>query len=216
MKIRTHARIALAALVLVTFASCAAPSKITSSWSDPAIANHNFKKVVVVAATPNAAVRRQFEDYFVTELRARGVEGMASYSFSGEGQLDKDAALAKLREVGADGVVVTRLVDKQQYETYYPPTYSTVAAPSAYYGGWYGYYSMGYSYMSSPGYTATNQLYKVETNVYDVANDKLAYSGLTETDLTSGEAPESEIKPVIGVLVLDMEKHQILPEKPKK
>jgi len=216
MKIGSSVRFGLAVLSLVAFTSCAAPSKLTSSWTDPAAANRGFKKVVVVAATPNATVRRQFEDAFTAELRARGVDAVQSYSFSGQGQLDKDAALAKLREVGADGVVVARLVDKQQYETYYPPTYSTVAAPSAYYGGWYGYYSMGYSYMSSPGYVATNQVYKVETNVYDVTNDKLAYSGLTETDLTSGEAPESEIKPVIGVLVLDMEKHQIFPEKPKK
>ena len=213
MKIGTSIRFAALAFAVVLFASCSATNKLTSSWSDPVASTTPHKKIVVVAATPNAALRRTFEDTFSGELRARGLDAVASYTFGGQGQLDKDAAIAKLKEVGADGVFVTRLVDKQHYETYYPPTYTTMAAPSAYYGGWYGYYSLGYSYMSSPGYVAENQLYKVETNLYDLANDKLFYSGITETDLMAGDQPESEVKPVIQILLKDMENKKIIPKK---
>ncbi len=213
MKLSRPARLGIAALSLAALTSCAASTQLTSSWADPAAQNRNFKKVVVVGVTPKSATRRMYEDTFSAELRSRGIDAVASYTFGGEGQLDKDQAIAKLKEIGADGVVVTRLVDKETVQTYYPPTYSTVAAPSAYYGGWYGYYSMGYSYMSSPGYVAENQVYRIETNMYDVTNDKLAWSGLTETTLSSGDAPENEIHPFIEAIVYDMEKKKIISAK---
>jgi hypothetical protein len=91
-----------------------------------------------------------------------------------------------------------------------------VAAPAPYYGGWYGYYNMGYTYMSSPGYTTTDQVYKIESNLYDVTGDKLVWSGLTETTLTSDTAPSSEILAFIDVLTYDMEKHKVIPPRMKK
>ena len=213
MKFSTTARLATGALALLTLTSCAATSQLTTSWADPGAANRSLKKVVIVGATPNAAARRMYEDTFANDLRARGIDAIPSYSVAGEGQLSKEEASAKLKELGADGVIVTRLVDKESYENYYPPTYSTYAAPSAYYGGWYGYYSMGYTYMSSPGYVEQGHVYRVETNLYDVQNDKLLWSGITESSLTSGQAPTSEIQPVIHMLVNDMEKKKVIPKK---
>jgi len=213
MKVRSFVRHSLFAVSLASLVSCSARTQLTSSWTDPAAPNHQYKKVVVVGATPRSSVRRMYEDTFAADLKARGIDAVTSYSFSGEGQLDKDAAAAKLKEIGADGVIVTRLVDQETVQTYYPPTYTNVAAPSAYYGGWYGYYSMGYSYMSSPGYVAENKVFRIETNLYDLTGDKLAWSGLTETTLTSGEAPESEIAPFIQMLTYEMERKKVLPKK---
>jgi hypothetical protein len=215
MKRSLFARLSLAAISLGALGSCAAPTQLTTSWADPASANHSYKKVVVVGVTPQASTRRTYEDAFAAELQSRGVTAVASYSFAGEGQIDKDQAIAKLKEVGADAVIVTRLVDKETVETYYPPTYSTVAAPSAYYGGWYGYYSMGYSYMSSPGYVAQDKVFRIETNLYDVEGDKLMWSGLTETTLSTDTAPETEIRPFIATLVADMEAKKVVPKRMK-
>jgi len=215
MTLRSSLRLGFAAIAVAALASCAASTKLTSSWTDPAAANRNFKKVVIVGATPNTAARRMYEDDFSAELKSRGIEPIASYTVVGEGQIDKDAAAAKLKEMGVDGVIVTRLVDKEQVQTYYPPTYSTVGAPSAYYGGWYGYYNMGYSYMSSPGYVSNDKVYRLETNLYDLQNDKLAWSGLTETTIMSGDAPESEVRPLIQALTYNMEEHKVLPKKKK-
>lgn len=203
----------IAALSVAALMSCSAGTSLVSSWADPASADRTYQKVVVVGVTTKSSIRRMYEDMFVKDLSERGIQAIASYSFAGEGQLDKEQANAKLKEMGADAVIVTRLVDQQTVHTYYPPTYSTVAAPSAYYGGWYGYYSLGYTYESSPGYVAEDQVYRVETNLYDVSGDKLIWSGLTETTLSSGDAPQNEISPMIGALVYDMEKHKVLPKR---
>jgi hypothetical protein len=201
-----------AALALAALTSCGTSTKLSSSWVDPAAPGHSYNKLIVVGVAQNAGVRRTFEDEFVKELQSRGVNAAQSYQVLGEGKIDKAAAAAKLREVGADGVIVTRLVDQQTVNTYYPPTYS--AAPSAYYGGWYGYYNMGY--MSSPGYYSEDQVLRVETNLYDLSNDKLMWSGLTDTTIPSGDAPEKETLPLVAALVYDMEKKHALPEKVKK
>jgi hypothetical protein len=214
MKLSRTLRYAAFALVLAALGACSAPTQLTSDWADPSLGNHVYKKIVVVGITPKAAGRRAYEDAFVGELQARGIEAIPSYTFGGTGQIDKDAAIAKLKEMSADGVLVTRLVDKETVQNYYPPTYASV--PSSYYGGWYGYYSTGYSYMYSPGYVEENKIYRVETNLYNVANDKLAWSGLTETTLMSGDAPESEINPLIHTLLASMEKHHIIPAPAKK
>ena len=214
MKLSPSARLTAAALAVAALTSCAASTQLTSSWADPAAAGRSYKKIVVVGVTDKAPIRREYEDAFSRELAARGVQATPSYNFGGpDSKLDKDAAMAKLQELGADAVLVTRLVDKETVNTYYPPSYSSVAAPSPYYGGWYGYYSMGYSYMSTPGYTEENKVFRLETNFYDVLNDKLAWSGLTETTVSSGTAPETEMRPLIDTIVMDMEKHKIVPRR---
>jgi len=217
MKLSSFARLTAAALAAAALASCAASTQLTSSWADPAAAGRSYKKIVVVGVTNKAPIRREYEDAWTRELAARGVQATPSYNFSApDKELDKDAAIAKLQEMGADAVLVTRLVDKETVNTYYPPSYSSVAAPSPYYGGWYGYYSMGYSYMTSPGYVEENKVYRIETNLYDAQGDKLIWSGLTETTLISGDAPDSEIAPMIAALSYDMEKHKVLPTYEKK
>lgn len=209
--------IRLAALTaIVVLASCSASTQLMHSWADPSMAGHQFKKVTIIGATPQAATRRMYEDAFAQELAKRGIQAVPSYQELGEGQLDKDASLAKLKADGFDGVVVTRLLDKQTEQTYYPPTYSAMAAPAPYYGGWYGYYNTGYSYMSSPGYVATDQVFKIESNLYALDGDKLAWSGLTQTTLSSDTAPTSEITTFISVLVYDMEAKKVIPTQKKK
>ena len=219
MKRWTSARLAAAAVIAATLTSCAASTQLTSSWADPTAEGRSYKKIVVVGVTNKTSARHEYEDAWTRELAARGIEATPSYNFGGpDTKLDKDAAMQKLQEMGADAVLVTRLVDKDTYNTYYPPSYSTVAAPSPYYGGWYGYYSMGYSYMTSPGYVEENKVYRVETNLYDVHGDKLIWSGLTETTLMSSDAPESEIMPLIATLSTAMEHKKVLPpyQKQKK
>jgi len=215
MKLSTTTRLTIAALSLLALVSCAGTTQLTSQWADPAAANRGFHKIAIVGATPKSAIRRMYEDDFAAVLQARGIQGIQSYTFAAEGQIDKDAAIAKLKDMGVDGIIVTRLIDKETVQTYYPPTYSSVAAPAPYYGGWYGYYSMGYSYQSSPGYMAEDHVFRIETNLYDLQSDKLVWSGLTETTLSSGSAPDSEVKPFIDLIAYNMEKSKILPKAKK-
>ena len=210
MKSLTALKWAAAGIALVTLASCGANTQLTSAWSEPRAGGGTFKKIAVLGIAPTDAARRVYEDSFARQLARYGVEGVPTYTvFTGD-KIDKDAGAAKLREMGVDGVVVTRIVDQQTVQTYYPPTYSMVAPPPAYYGGWYGYYNMGYSYMSSPGYTTTSQDVRIETNLYDLQSDKLAWSGLTESFIDVGTG-QTIIEPLVSILTEDMSKKKLIP-----
>jgi hypothetical protein len=211
----TTAWIGGALVVAATLAGCAASTQMTNSWVDPTAVGRPHQKIVVVGVTAQSAARRSYEEGFVNALATRGITGVPSYTLgTGDGKMEQAAIEAKLKETGADAVIVTRMVDEQTVQNYYPGT--TYAAPSAYYGGWYGYYSMGYSYMYDPGYVTTDKVYRLETNLYDVADAKLLWSGLTETTIPAGDSPTTEIQPLIVTIVADMEKKGVLPKAPKK
>lgn len=215
MRYSSPVRIGFTGVALAVLASCGPSTQLTSSWTDPTAPDRTYQKIAVVGVSAQSSMRHMYEDAFVAALAKRGTTAVASYTFTGDGKLDKDAASAKLQEMGVDAVIVTRLVDKETVQEYYPPTYTTMSAPGAYYGGWYGYYSLGYSYESSPGYVSTNKVYKLETNLYDLRHEKLMWSGLTETTIIQGDAPQQEIQPVIYTVLADMEKKKALPASKK-
>ncbi len=209
-------RTALISLGLAVFcasivASCGTTS-MKSAWKDDTYQT-TPKKMMVIGLAKNAGTRRFYEDQFVSVLQKRGVAGIPSYQhFAGEGQVDSATAIAKMRELGADAVLITRLLDKKTVETYYPPTV-TYMGPSyypSYYGGWYGYYGGSYNYMSTPGYTSVEDYYYLETNVYDLNSLKLVYSGLSETGITSG-ASDSVIQEVVQIVSESMVAKKVVP-----
>jgi hypothetical protein len=191
-------------------AGCTASTKLTNVWSDPTFKTNSLQKLVVVGIAQNPSVRRVFEDGFVASLKGQGVQALASYTLVGDGQLDSARVREMLRENACDGVFLTRLVDRKTVETYYPPTTSHVSAPSAYYGGWYGYYSTSYAYTMTPGYTVQNEVVNLETNLYRVSDEKLVWSALSESWIQQGASPSSELGPYIQQLVYALEKSTVV------
>lgn len=209
-------RLGLAALAVLPLVSCAASTRLTSSWADSTATGRSFQKIAVVGITQRAPRRRMYEDMFVNALAKRGQAAISSYTFAGEGRLDREAAVAKLQEIGADAVIVTRLVDQQSIREYYPGTVTAYAAPSAYYGDWYGYYALGSTYTTTPGYLIENKIYRLETNLYDVQGEKLLWTGLTQATLSEGDTPRSKVKTVITAVMDDMARHKLLPPARRK
>jgi hypothetical protein len=128
----------------------------------------------------------------------------------GDGQLDSTRVNESLKQSACDGVFVTRLVDKKTVETYYAPTTTVVGAPGSYYGGWYGYYSTGYSYMSSPGYTVQNEVVNLETNLYRASDAKLVWSALSQSWLEQAANPSGEIAPFVQQLVYSLGESKVV------
>lgn len=216
MKRVASLRLGLAALTVLPLVSCAASTRMTSSWADSTAAGRSFQKIAVVGVTQRAPRRRMYEDMFVNALAKRGQAALSSYTFAGEGHLDKETAVARLQEIGADAVIVTRLVDQQSIREYYPGSVQAYAAPSAYYGDWYGYYALGSTYTTTPGYLIESKVYRLETNLYDVQAEKLLWTGLTEATLSEGDTPRDKVKTVITAVMDEMARRRLLPGTKKK
>jgi len=176
-----HLRLLGFGLAVVALGSCAASTRFTDIWKDPATNTLAFKKVAAVAITADQTMRRVAEEEMVAMIKQKR-EAVASYTIIDPAMSkDVEASLSKIKEVGCDGVVTMRVVGVDEKTTYVPGSYvSTTAYPPPYYsfGGYYGY-AMPTVY--EPGYNMTNKYVMVETNIYRLSDDKLIWSGRSET-----------------------------------
>lgn len=205
------ARAAALALCLA-LAACAPKVKILESWAAPDVQKSSVKKILVLGLAPDSGMRRLFERTFVEDLAKHGYEGIPGHLWVPDpSQADKEALKERVRQEGVTHVLVARVTNRTRVETYHPPTVTTVGV-SPYGPGWYGswgsYYSVGYSYVSSPGYVSTSDVVNLETNFYDAAKDALVWSGLSET-WVQGSGVEN-IPPVIDALVYEMRAKKVL------
>jgi hypothetical protein len=158
--------------------SACVTTQLNSAWKDPGYSG-SLRKVMVVAVAKNPINRRVFEDEFVRQLRARGADAVASYTVVPDGrQSDQTVIDQKLKEMGADAMLITRMVSKKTVKTYVP---GTVYLPPPSYGRWRDYYGTGYMAMETPGYVAENEYAVMESNLYDARNDKLIWAVSSET-----------------------------------
>jgi hypothetical protein len=150
---------------------------MTDTWKDDNYRG-TFRKVVVIGIFKEPDTRKIFEDEFADRLRARGVDATASRKIVSDAELpDKDVVIGKIRKSGADTVLVTRVMDMETVKNYVPG--QSYAVPT-----YYSYYGAYYSYSYRPGYTETEGFAYLETNLYNVGDEKLIWSGRSTTKLT--------------------------------
>jgi hypothetical protein len=186
-------------LLVAVFVSACTTTQITAVWKDPAYHTHP-DKIMVIGVAKNPLNRRLFEDEFVQQLKAHGTDAIASYTVLPDAQQDNQPAIAKkVAELGADTVLITRMVSKKNVQVYVP---GTPYYPPPYYDTWPNYYGYGYRYMYTPGYIANDEYAVIETNLYEANNEKLIWAASSETGI-SGSDPYI-IKSYIDVMVNNM------------
>lgn len=194
-------------LVAVLVTACAT-TQLNSAWKDPSY-QAQPSKVMVIGVAQNPAKRRVFEDEFVQQLNAHGTEAIASYSVLSDKQQDDHTAIAaKVVQLGADTVLITRLVSKKTVHVYVP---GSVFYPPPYYRTWPDYYGYGYQAIYAPGYIAENEYAVIETNLYEAANNKLIWTATSESGMSGSD--QKLIKSYIGVMVKTMVEQGLLGRK---
>lgn len=159
---------------VLALGACGATTTIEQEWTTPTTqARIPLERVVTVFVSDNVTMRRSAEDQLARDLAMRGVQATPSYAILGEKELENtNAARAKLRQLGYDGVVVMRIVDREQELEYIPPTFDGYWG----YWGWYPGYTVGWG-----GYPYTETIYRLETAAYSLRNNQLVWSALTRT-----------------------------------
>ena len=159
-------------------------TRITSSWREPnkEVTMDKLNKVLVVALFKDETSRRKAEDEMVNYLDGKGV---VSYTYLDENfnKKNEEAIRQKIKADGFDGAVTMRLIDVEKEKVYTP---GNIALYPTYYRNFSGYFYRNWSYYSEPGYYTITKIYKVETNVFSIKEDKIIWTGLTETTNPSG------------------------------
>jgi hypothetical protein len=173
---QTLRRITIAALVLL--AACGTTT-FTSTWKAPGAAPISpiGKKVAAVFVSRDEGQRRAGEDALAADLTQRGAIGIAAYTVVPAGLSgDGEAARQRLRDAGANGAVIMRVVGKDQQITYTPG----MSVP-VYYGGFGPYWGYGWGRAYEPGTLTTDTYVSVETLVYSLQPDKLLWASTSRT-----------------------------------
>lgn len=156
-------------LALLFLASCSS-TKITSSWRNDRVPPAHYNKIMVLAMVPDNQrnIRRAMEQSMADQLTRNGfpaVSALAAFGPKAFEGMTEQASLAKAKDFGADGLLTISQTNHSRTREYVPGT----IYPSPWGWGWGGGYY-------SPGYVRNGTRFAWETNVYDVASDKVLYS----------------------------------------
>src|SRR5262249_24054826 len=122
------------ALIGLALAACAGPrTSVEIAWTAPNAPEMPLHRVVTLFVSRDVALRRPAEDEMARQLEMRGVEATPAYQLLSRDDLSTlNAAKAKLRAQGYDGVVTMRMVGSEQTLNYVPQSfdaYWTWASP---------------------------------------------------------------------------------------
>jgi hypothetical protein len=187
------------ALVVLSVVACAA-TNLTNSWKSPDYKGPELKKLLVVGVAKQPATRRTFEDEFVKQIKAAGVDAVASYTvLPDEGKAEEARLMQAVKEAGADGALITRVVRVDVATQYSPSFYPSVGMGmyGGYSGAWAGYYD-------APVVSQTDTVV-LETSLYGANQSQLLWSGTTQTFAPTSikENIQGFAKVIIGALKKD-------------
>jgi len=201
------------AAVLFMVTGCAT-TEFTSEWRDQSFRGQP-QKFMVIGMAKKPVLRRVFEDEFVHQLKRAGTDAVASYAVLPDGKLPEHQVIAaKMKELRADAVLITRLVDRKVVRTYVPgridhPMGFWYDRYPGYYGSWPSYYNYGSSFMYSPGYIDEDQYALMETCLYAVGNgENLIWSATSETMINRSD--QKMIKSFIEAMVDKLQEQGLL------
>jgi len=197
----------LLATLFLTIASCLSSTRIIHSWTDSSVSRYRVSNVLVIGVSRQNATQRLFEDTFVEAFRTKGIKAAASYKMAGwDLKPERQTIEEAIAKSGAKTVLITRVVDRKTKVSTYPGHVNYI--PSPYYRGMYGYYGRSYRVVHTPPMISTSQVVCLESNLYDVASEKLIWSA--QSEVIDPKITEKEIKNFVKVLMDDLRQNHLL------
>jgi len=168
-------------LLSLLMIGCGSNQKITNSWINPqATENSPYKSIFVIVMAQNKGNSFSIEDRLAGIIASRGQKAVVSTSvfppsFTDAEEFTREQMAEAIKRTGCDAVFVLAVLDVKKEEFYQP---SRAYYPMNYgmYGSYYGYYHYYSPMIYSPGYYTTDKTYYIETNFYDLEEDKLLFS----------------------------------------
>jgi hypothetical protein len=215
--IKRVARLALIG-VGIMIGACSGTS-VTGSWKNPDYTGQ-VNKVYIVGIAKQDTTRRIFEDQFSRLLASYGVTGIASYrDLPTTAETGKDVIAAKVRENGADSVLLTRAVGKRTEQVVTPGRISSYDYGPSYWGrgGYYpdpyyrsygSYYARSRDIVYEPATVTQFHIVTIEANLYSAATQELIWSAQLET-VVEGNL-EKQISDFIETVTKDLKAQGLL------
>lgn len=191
-------------IVALSLGGCAAATPIVSEWRNPAYSAASFKRILVGGLGGETSVRRNFEDEFVFQLRAAGIDALPSYRRLAEDEkLDETKLRQIAREAGADATLFARSINVEQ-KTELGPSYPMP---------WFGIFgsNVGATWQGSYGAPSVHRYteYTSETTLFDVGKNEVVWTGTIKT--AEPENVKAGIKTYVDTVMKALQEKNLLP-----
>lgn len=173
-------------LSIVILSSCASTSTvITGSWEKPDV-EKKYDNLIVEAFTPQVEVKEALQLQMTTELIENGIYAAINEKplppAPVEDDKDRQDIMNGIKENGADGILTIAIIDKAAESRYTPGPGRYAPYPRyPYYGSFWGYYDYWYPHFHRPGYYSLENVYYIETNIFDAESEELIWSAQSKT-----------------------------------
>jgi hypothetical protein len=172
---------ALALLFTLPGLPLLASTRIVHRWVLTGLPMPKLKKMLVASILENYLIRQEFEDEMKKQLAKYGVEGVQSYMvLPPKNEMMEGELKQRIKESSLDSVLVIRPKSVRK-ETEEVLTGGIWVPPPGYYNFW-PYWNTAYGdFYPTTSYTKENIVVRVEFNLYSTRDEKLVWSGETDT-----------------------------------
>ena len=202
-----------AAALTISLCGCAATSSVHQTWKSPSYTGGPVQKVAVLAVDERELVRQVMESHFAFHLNQQGQSAFVTHDLLSLPaiQADRAGAAARVREMGADSVLIIRLVDQatHAHEVRATPGYFAPTVTGYENAGWYGYYSVAFTDMGTIHGSSSKAVY-LETSLFDLKTNQRLWSALTQTVLKENVDRAEEIAPLALKIFAAMRKDAVI------
>jgi hypothetical protein len=172
---------ALLTVLALGVLSLLASTKIVHHWVLTGVPMPQVRKMLVVSVMENYLIRQEFEDEMKKLLAKYGVEGVQSYMvLPPRNEMMEGELKQRIKESSLDSVLVVRPKAVRK-ETEQVVTGGIYVPPPGYYAFW-PYWNMAYGdFYPTSTTTKENIVVRVEFNLYSTKDEKLVWSGESDT-----------------------------------
>ena len=160
-------------------------TSVNQTWKSPAYQGGPVQKVAVLAVDDRELYRAAVESHYNAQLNDHGQGAFVTHDLLSLPAIkaDKQAAAARLRERGADALLVVRLASSTLSSGEVRATSGYAPTVTGYAGGdWYGYYSVAFTDMGTVWGNSKREVY-LETSLFELKTGQRVWSATTRTVL---------------------------------
>jgi hypothetical protein len=185
-------------ILLFAFAlgACSSTTPIVSEWRNPAYASGSFKRIMIGGLGGENSVRRNFEDEFLAQFRAAGIDALPSYLYMAEDEkLDETTLKQAGQKAGADATIFARPVQVEQKSqigrSYFPDTLFGISGPHV---------GVGLHGLGGGAHSYWYNEYTSETTLYDLGKNEVVWTGTIKTTENPRTVVKSYVETVMKAL----------------
>jgi len=170
---RPRHRTSLALALLLASVGCA-NTKVSRVWSDSALEQDRYQRVMVLALLPNFSRRQTAEDRIVAELVRQGVTAVRSWDvLSQEAAADRERIREAVAASGADALLAVRVASLERDKEVYQGREQWVPVATGI--DYYGYVTTAYGLYRRPEVSELLTV-TVETTLWDVETRRMVWA----------------------------------------